>query len=149
MKTRIEYALSLFVCLALTAGCAAYSDMKKQDDFSETTKSYEKMIFWSNYDTADSFRDPQERETHPADIDELKNIKVTSYSVKKVTVSEDQAEVRQIVEIGYYRVIAWTKRHRHGSRKHRNRPRRRAACRRLSRHPAFPPPAGSKQIPIK
>ena len=104
MKTRIEYALSLFVCLALTVGCAAYSNMKKQDDFSETTKSYEKMIFWSNYDTADSFRDPQERETHPADIDELKNIKVTSYSVKKVTVSEDQAEVRQIVEIGYYRV---------------------------------------------
>ena len=104
MKTRIEYALSLFVCLALTAGCAAYSDMKKQDDFSETSKSYEKMIFWSNYDTADSFRDPQERETHPADIDELKNIKVTSYSVKKVSVSEDQAEVRQIVEIGYYRV---------------------------------------------
>ncbi|MGB5620397.1 MAG: hypothetical protein WBM78_26390, partial [Desulfobacterales bacterium] len=29
---------------------------------------------------------------------------VTSYSVKKVSVSEDQAEVRQIVEIGYYRV---------------------------------------------
>ena len=104
MKTRMESAFSLFVCLALTAGCAAYSDMKKQDDFTETSKSYEKMIFWSNFDTADSFRDPQERETHPADIDELKNIKVTSYSVKKVTVSEDQAEVRQIVEIGYYRV---------------------------------------------
>jgi len=104
MKTRIEYALILFVCLALTAGCAAYSDMKRQDDFSETTKSYEKMIFWSNYDTADSFRDPQEREIHPADIDELKDIKVTSYSVKKVSVSEDQAEVRQTVEIGYYRV---------------------------------------------
>jgi len=104
MKTRIEDALSLFVCLALTVGCAAYSDMKKQDDFSETSKSYEKMIFWSNFDTADSFRDPQERETHPANIDELKNIKVTAYSVKKVTVSEDQAEVRQIVEIGYYRV---------------------------------------------
>jgi sensor c-di-GMP phosphodiesterase-like protein len=104
MKTRIEYALILFVCLALTAGCAAYSDMKKQDDFSETTKSYEKMIFWSNYDTADSFRDPQEREIHPADIDGLKDIKVTSYSVKKVSVSEDQAEVRQTVEIGYYRV---------------------------------------------
>ena len=104
MKTRIEYALIFFVCLALTAGCAAYSDMKKQDDFSETSKSYEKMIFWSNYDTADSFRDPQERESHPADIDELKNIKVTSYSVKKVSVSEDQSEVRQTVEIGYYRV---------------------------------------------
>jgi hypothetical protein len=104
MKTRIECALGLFVCLALTAGCAAYLDMKKQDDFNETSKSYEKMIFWSNYDTADSFRDPQERETHPADLDELKNIKVTSYSVKKVSVSEDQAEVRQFVEIGYYRV---------------------------------------------
>ena len=104
MRTRIEYALIFFVCLTLSAGCAAYSDMKKQDDFSETTKSYEKMIFWSNYDTADSFRDPQERETHPADIDELKNIKVTSYSVKKVSVSEDQSEVRQTVEIGYYRV---------------------------------------------
>jgi sensor c-di-GMP phosphodiesterase-like protein len=104
MKTRIEAALGLVVCLALTAGCAAYSNMKKQDDFSETSKSYEKMIFWSNFDTADSFRDPQERETHPADIDDLKDIKVTSYSVKKVTVSEDQAEVRQIVEIGYYRV---------------------------------------------
>ena len=104
MKTRIEYALCLFVCLALTAGCAAYSDMKKQDDFSETSKSYEKMIFWSNYDTADSFRDPQEREIHPADIDGLKKIKVTSYSVKKVSVSEDQSEVRQTVEIGYYRV---------------------------------------------
>lgn len=104
MNNRIEYALSLFVCLALITGCAAYSDMKKQDDFSETTKSYEKMVFWSNFDTADSFRDPQERDTHPADIDELKNIKVTSYSVKKVTVSEDQDEVRQIVEIGYYRI---------------------------------------------
>lgn len=104
MKTRIGYALQIFVCLALMVGCATYSDMKKQDDFSETSKSYEKMIFWSNFDTADSFRDPQAREAQPADIDELKNIKVTSYSVKKVMVSDDQSEVRQIVEIGYYRV---------------------------------------------
>jgi len=90
--------------IVYATGFFAYSDMKKQDDFSETSKSYEKMIFWSNYDTADSFRDPQEREIHPADIDGLKDIKVTSYSVKKVSVSEDQSEVHQTVEIGYYRV---------------------------------------------
>ncbi|MDZ7581581.1 MAG: hypothetical protein U5R30_13460 [Deltaproteobacteria bacterium] len=104
MRTPIRCALQLFVCLAMLAGCAVYSEMKKQDDFGETSKAYEKMIFWSDFDTADSFRDPQERETHPADSDDFKNVKVTSYSVKKVAVSEDQSEVRQVVEIGYYRV---------------------------------------------
>lgn len=104
MRTRYRIALLFFVCLPLLAGCAAYTEMKKQDDFSETSRSYEKMIFWSNFDTADSFRDPQDREAHPLDIEDLKKVKVTGYSVKKVTVSEDQSEVRQVVEIGYYRI---------------------------------------------
>ncbi|MFZ0612122.1 MAG: hypothetical protein WAM73_07800 [Desulfobacterales bacterium] len=104
MKTRFRPAFLSFLCLALLAGCAAYTEMKKQDDFDETSRSYEKMIFWSNFDTADSFRDPQDREAHPLDIEDLKKVKVTAYSVKKVSVSADQAEVRQVVEIGYYRI---------------------------------------------
>ncbi|MFZ0133084.1 MAG: hypothetical protein WAK95_11115 [Desulfobacterales bacterium] len=104
MRTRYRIAFLFFVCLPLLAGCAAYTEMKKQDDFSETSRSYEKMIFWSNFDTADSFRDPQDKEAHPLDIEDLKKVKVTGYSVKKVTVSEDQSEVRQVVEIGYYRI---------------------------------------------
>lgn len=104
MRTRYRIAFLFFVCLPLLAGCAAYTEMKKQDDFSETSRSYEKMIFWSNFDTADSFRDPQDKEAHPLDIEDLKKVKVTGYSVKRVTVSEDQSEVRQVVEIGYYRI---------------------------------------------
>lgn len=104
MRTRYQIAFLFVVCLPLFAGCAAYTEMKKQDDFSETSRSYEKMIFWSNFDTADSFRDPQDREAHPLDVEDLKKVKVTGYSVKKVTVAEDQSEVRQVVEIGYYRI---------------------------------------------
>ncbi|MFZ1199756.1 MAG: hypothetical protein WAO07_06270 [Desulfobacterales bacterium] len=104
MKTRFNHALLCFLCLALLAGCAAYTAMKKQDDFSETSRSYEKMIFWSDFDTADSFRDPQDREAHPLDIEDLKKVKVTAYSVKNVSVAADQSEVRQVVEIGYYRI---------------------------------------------
>ena len=108
MRTQIGYALRLWACLMLITGCAAYLEMKKQDTFDETAKSYERMIFWSEFDTADSFREPHDRESRPADGEELKKIKVTSYSVKKVSVSEDQSEVRQIVEIGYYRIDAVT-----------------------------------------
>jgi hypothetical protein len=104
MKIAVGNALPLLACLVLAIGCATYSKMLKQDAFGETAKSYEKMVFWSEFDAADSFRDPQQREMYPADIDGLKKIKVTSYSVKKVSVSEDHSEVRQVVEIGYYRV---------------------------------------------
>ena len=67
--------------------------------FSPTAESYAKSIQWSDFETAIFFaKNPK---TKP-DLDQLDNVKVTSYDVKKITHQREQLKVLQAVELSYY-----------------------------------------------
>ena len=104
MKTKALPLLVLVICLATTAGCASFSDMKRMDNFNETVKTYEKMVYWSEFDAALAFREPGENGGDQPDMDSLKKVRITSYKVKKLIAAADQSQVQQIVEINYYRM---------------------------------------------
>lgn len=99
-----QFLITIFLCSALSAGCAAVSEMKMRDDFSQTVKAYQKMIYWSQFEAANRYREPQEAASKPPKFDALSKIKITAYTIKQVITSADNAEVCQIVEIEYYKV---------------------------------------------
>ena len=84
-------------------GCATAGKLYQNYEFEKVEDKYEKAIRWSDYRIANTFRKDAASEDHPPDFDRLNQFKVTSYSVKERTQLMDQSQVRQTVEIGYYR----------------------------------------------
>ena len=99
----LKIILATTVLFAL-AGCASLSDMNRMDAFDETVKTYEKMVFWSEFDAALAFREPGTDSDDQPDMIALKKVRVTSYKVKRLKAAADKSQVQQIVEIGYYRM---------------------------------------------
>jgi hypothetical protein len=96
--------LAAITILLTLAGCASLSDMNRMDAFDETVKTYEKMVFWSEFDAALAFKEPREESVEQPDMNSLKKVRITSYKVKRLKASADKSEVQQFVEIGYYRM---------------------------------------------
>jgi hypothetical protein len=90
------------IALILSAGCASLAGMQRMDDFTETAKAYEKSLYWSKFESAAAFLDPEIAVT-PPDFEALNRIKVTAYDRKRLITSKDHSEVRQSVEISYFR----------------------------------------------
>jgi hypothetical protein len=96
------FALSL-IALLITA-CATVAHIKQTEMFERTTEAYSKAIRWSDFEAANRYRYATQKQNNPPDIDALNQIKVTSYEVKEVAISKEVTHVRQIVEIGYYKI---------------------------------------------
>ena len=104
MKITTSFIYSIAASLLILTGCASLSDMKRMDDLNETVKTYEKMVFWSEFDAALSFREPGKIDENQPDMGSLKKVRITSYKVKRFIATTDKSQVRQIVEISYYRM---------------------------------------------
>lgn len=104
MKNPILIVLAVTAMLSTFGGCASISDMNRMDDFDETVKSYKKMVFWSEFDAALAYREPGQNDAKQPDMTSLKDVRVTSYKVKRFRASADKSQVQQFVEINYYRM---------------------------------------------
>lgn len=104
MKISTLVICSISATLLVLTGCASYSSMKRMDDFNETVKTYKKMVFWSEFDSALSFREPGQTDDKQPDMNSLKKVRITSYKVKRFIAATDKSQVQQIVEINYYRM---------------------------------------------
>ncbi len=104
MKFSLLILFAISVSLSAMGGCASFSEMNRMDDFNETVKTYEKMVFWSEFDAALSFREPEQNGDKQPDMDYLKKVRVTSYKVKGFRASADKSQVQQNVVISYYRM---------------------------------------------
>lgn len=104
MKNSVLFLLAIATWLSTIGGCASIADMNRMEDFDETIRSYEKMIFWSEFNAALAYKEPDNNGAKPPDMASLKKVRVTSYKVRRFRVSEDKSQVQQLVEIDYYRM---------------------------------------------
>ena len=77
--------LSIPVLIFALVGCLTVKEIKdfsKMNKFAPVAESYAKVIQWSDFEAASFYaKNPKSK----PDLDKLKNIKVISYEVKRIT----------------------------------------------------------------
>jgi hypothetical protein len=89
--------------LVLTlVGCLTVKEIKdfsKMNKFAPAAESYAKVIQWSDFEAASFYaKSPKSK----PDLNKLKNIKVISYEVKRITHQREQLKVLQSIDLSYY-----------------------------------------------
>lgn len=97
------YRLICSVLLALSlSGCASVDASKKTITYDKAMWKYETAIRWVDFGTANSLRRIEDQSAYTPDLSTLQHIRVTSYTLKQKTVSEDNSQAQLAVEITYY-----------------------------------------------
>ena len=95
----------LFILVLLIFGCAQVQKRDQMLLFDDTTKSYDLAIRWGEYEEAFAFKKLSDKDDKLPDFAEYRQIRVTSYKVKKTIVDEESfSKVFRIVDIQYYRM---------------------------------------------
>ena len=92
------------VLILLIVGCAGIESRKQMSSFDKTTRAYGRAIRWGQYEEAFAFKRLADKDDNLADFAKYRQIRVTSYKIKKTRISEDFSKVLQIVDIQYYRM---------------------------------------------
>ncbi len=100
MKIVTRFSI-LFAILLL--GCAQAEKLYQDYEFGEVGETYEHAIRWSDFRVANGFRKHAPTEDKSPDFEKLAQFRVTSYRVKEHAELMDQSQVRQTVEIGYFK----------------------------------------------
>ena len=94
--------LSIPVLIFALVGCLTVKEIKdfsKMNKFTPVAESYAKVIQWSDFEAASFYaKNPKSK----PDLDKLKNIKVISYEVKRITHQKEQLKVLQSIALSYY-----------------------------------------------
>jgi hypothetical protein len=90
------------VCLAALIGCATVTEINVKDKFEKTTRAYRQALQWGDWPTAIKFLAPDRAIKDQIPLDDLKQIKVTSYEVIDLVPAADNMQAQQTVEIQYY-----------------------------------------------
>jgi hypothetical protein len=93
----------IFLLLLLVAGCASVTEMKKMDKFEQVSHAYELAIRWSDFEMASSFIKDQQDPALAAQIEHLKQYKVTSYEVKRFLPSAEKSQVLVFADVQYFK----------------------------------------------
>ena len=94
--------LSIPFLMLTLVGCLTVKEIKdfsKMNKFAPTAESYAKAIQWSDFEAASFFA--KSLKSKP-DLDKLKNIKVISYEVKRITHQREQLKILQTIDLSYY-----------------------------------------------
>ena len=95
----------LFVLVLLIFGCAQVQKREQMHLFDDTSRSYDLAIRWGEYEEAFGFKKLSDTDVKLPDFAEYRQVKVTSYKVKKTIVDEKSfSKVLRIVDIQYYRM---------------------------------------------
>jgi len=95
---------ALFLVAILIAGCVTIGDLKRLNRFNDIAADYQIAMRWSDFETVNGYRKEGKTEAGFEKVQQLKNdIQIISYDVRDISVAPDHDEVRQVVEIHYYR----------------------------------------------
>jgi hypothetical protein len=95
---------TVFVLVLLIVGCAGIETRKQMSLFDETSRAYGRAIRWGQFEEAFAFIRLADKDDNLPDFAEYRQIRVTSYKIKKTRIAEDFSKVLQIVDIQYYRM---------------------------------------------
>ncbi len=95
---------AIAILAMLIAGCGSLFGMVQMEKFERAARVYRKAIRWSDFEAACSFLKVEWSENKSPDFNKLKQVKVASYEVKEIVPLKDKRQVRQIVEITYYKI---------------------------------------------
>jgi hypothetical protein len=93
--------LYIVLLLLLVVGCASVTEMKKMEKFEKVSHTYELAIRWSDFEMASSFIKNQEDPDLAAQIEHLKQYKVTSYEVKRFLPSAEKSHILIFADVQY------------------------------------------------
>lgn len=93
--------LVFFASLALQ-GCASTQKNKTLSSFDSATKRYGRLIRWKEYEAAVNMIRHQDESSVEVDIDAYKDLRVTDYEIKKVTMGDELKTAVVDAEITYY-----------------------------------------------
>ena len=94
--------LSIPLLVLMLVGCLTVKEIKdlpKMNKFAPAAESYAKALQWSDFEAASFF--VKSTKSKP-NLDQLKNVKVISYEVKKITHQREQLKVIQTIGLSYY-----------------------------------------------
>ena len=100
MTRRLAYAALALVMLALAACASSPSGSANKRDL--ILSGYGTAVRWSDWDAAQDFLDPVQREEHPLtelEQERYKQFEVTSYQVRSIAMAPDEMSLHQRVEL--------------------------------------------------
>lgn len=97
---------AFIACLLLLSGCATIeSSLERRTELFEiASRDFEYAIRWGYYEHAYEYVRKDEEDRKPPDFDRLKNIRVSTYDVLRSTLSANELQAKQSVEIRYYHI---------------------------------------------
>ena len=101
--SKLKY--TIFVVVLLVFGCAGIKTGQQMTLFDETSRAYDRAIRWGEYEEAYAYKKLSDQDNKLPDFAEYRQIRVTSYKVKKTIVDQESfSKVLRIVDIQYYRM---------------------------------------------
>jgi len=91
--------IAFLICLPL--GCASISEQAKMEAYDRTMDAYQTTMRLSDYNAACKYVDPAETVRKDC-LQQYEKVKIVSYDVRGVNVTEDKLEVTQTVEVEYF-----------------------------------------------
>lgn len=97
-----QYILCIGILLLI--GCATFKEQQKVSALDTATDNYKDAITWGDYNIAAKYRKNQGAQGLSWNFRELKKVKVTSYEILYRSVSDNNLQAQQTVEIKYYNI---------------------------------------------
>jgi len=104
MKNKVFFLSLLLVFFAPWSlqGCGSTQKNKSLNTFDETTRLYGRLLRWQEYEGAVNLIRHQDESSVEVDIDAFKDLRVTDYDIKKVTMGDELKTAVIVAEISYY-----------------------------------------------
>ena len=96
--------LHMVLLSLLVIGCASVTEMQRKDMFEQTTDAYELAMRWSDFEMASTFLKDRQDPQIATQIENLKQFKVTAYTVKRYIPSKDKTQVLMIADVQFFKI---------------------------------------------
>jgi len=96
----VQHVLGL--CVFFIVGCTGLQEKCRLAQFEDVSSAYEHAIRWGDCDVAKSLRKKRGTDHEAGHVDKVDKIRVTSYELLSINLSEDQLRVHQAVKIRYF-----------------------------------------------
>ena len=96
--------LYIFILVVCLSACASTQTKNKVEGLEESVKNYNIALRWAEYLDAQKYHVSKDGAKQNIDLDYLKNIRITGYTIQSKVLNDDVTEALINTEINYYNV---------------------------------------------